>query len=107
MSVFRNGGVSYLRIPADDPARSAAFYGAVFGWKVGHEGRDPGFEDGTGALLCYYDAASHELVGGQQSSDVPSYCNDTSYTLSAGRIGDASCWMMAPTLTKTCPDGGR
>ena len=33
--VFRIGGVSYLQIPADDPGRSAAFYEAVFGWRMG------------------------------------------------------------------------
>jgi len=30
-SVFRAGGISYLRIPAPDPQRSARFYEAVFG----------------------------------------------------------------------------
>ena len=34
VSVFRPGDVSYLRIAAPDPARSAAFYSAVFGWKI-------------------------------------------------------------------------
>ena len=32
--IFRPGGVSYLRIPTDDPRRSAAFYEAVFGWTL-------------------------------------------------------------------------
>jgi len=45
----RNGGVSYLHIPAADVRRSAAFYEKVFGWTI--HGRDtdrPSFDDGTG-----------------------------------------------------------
>ena len=34
ISVFRPGDVSYLRIAAPDPARSAGFYSAVFGWRI-------------------------------------------------------------------------
>jgi hypothetical protein len=34
ISVFCPGGVSYLRIAAPDPGRSAVFYSAVFGWKI-------------------------------------------------------------------------
>ena len=45
--VFRAGGVSYLRIPAADPQRSASFYEAVFGWHVNADREDPSFEDGT------------------------------------------------------------
>jgi hypothetical protein len=33
-TVFRPDSVSYLRIPAPDPAKSAAFYGALFDWEV-------------------------------------------------------------------------
>jgi predicted enzyme related to lactoylglutathione lyase len=32
--VSRHGGISYLRVPATDPRRSAAFYEDVFGWTV-------------------------------------------------------------------------
>ena len=32
--VFRVGGVSYLRIPAQDPHIAAAFYQSVFGWNL-------------------------------------------------------------------------
>jgi uncharacterized protein len=48
-SPSRPGGLSYLHIPAVDPAQSAAFYESVFGWTV--DGRDtdrPSFRDGTG-----------------------------------------------------------
>src|SRR5258706_8711304 len=45
----RDGGLSYLHIPAVDVHQSAAFYERVFGWKI--RGRDtdhPGFDDGSG-----------------------------------------------------------
>jgi predicted enzyme related to lactoylglutathione lyase len=37
-----HGQVCYLQIPAVDPLRSAAFYEAVFGWRI--ERPHPGFE---------------------------------------------------------------
>lgn len=49
--VFRLGGISYLRIPASEPRRSAAFYEAVFGWRVDADRDDPSFEDGTGHVV--------------------------------------------------------
>ena len=49
--VFRVGGVSYLRIPASDPRRSAAFYEAVFGWNVDKDRDNPSFEDGSGHVI--------------------------------------------------------
>jgi uncharacterized protein len=52
--VFRPGGVSYLRIPAADPQRSAAFYEAVFGWSVQTGRDDPSFEDGTGHVIGHF-----------------------------------------------------
>src|SRR5215467_7561883 len=45
----RQGGLSYLHIPAVDVQQSASFYEQIFGWKI--RGRDtdyPGFDDGTG-----------------------------------------------------------
>ena len=49
-SVFRVGGVTYLRIPAEDRRRSAAFYEAVFGWQVHRrESGQTSFDDGTGS----------------------------------------------------------
>ncbi len=46
-----NGKICYLEIPADDIARSAAFYRAVFGWNIrqradGHTA----FDDGVGEV---------------------------------------------------------
>jgi uncharacterized protein len=52
--VFRVAGVSYLRIPAGDPQRSAAFYEAVFGWTVDSDRQHPSFEDGTGHVIGHF-----------------------------------------------------
>ena len=47
----RAGAISYLHIPALDPAVSAHFYESVFGWNVsGHESDRPSFDDRTGHL---------------------------------------------------------
>ncbi len=47
----RPGAISYLQIPAPDPARSADFYGAVFGWRVHDaEGERPSFDTPDGQL---------------------------------------------------------
>jgi predicted enzyme related to lactoylglutathione lyase len=54
--VARPAGISYLRIPADDPKRIASFYEAVFGWKVDADREDPSFEDGTGHVIGHIDA---------------------------------------------------
>ena len=52
--VFRPGGISYLLIPSDDPPRSAAFYEAVFGWRLAGEPDRPSFEDGTGHVIGHF-----------------------------------------------------
>jgi uncharacterized protein len=52
ISVFRPGDVSYLRIAAPDPARSAAFYSGVFGWKITKD-RDA-FQDATGHIIGHF-----------------------------------------------------
>ena len=46
--------MSYLRIPAPDPQRSAAFYRAVFGWSVDSDRPHPSFEDGTGHVIGHF-----------------------------------------------------
>jgi predicted enzyme related to lactoylglutathione lyase len=60
--VFRAGGISYLRIPAADPFRSAAFYAAVFGWTVRSDRDDPAFEDGSGHVIGHF-SAEHASAG--------------------------------------------
>ena len=52
--VFRTGGISYLRIPAEDPRRAAAFYRAVFGWSLSGDPDEPSFEDGTGHVIGHF-----------------------------------------------------
>ena len=54
MSVFRVGGVSYLRIPAPDPHNLARFYGSVLGWDVDLERDVPNFTDGTGHVIGHF-----------------------------------------------------
>jgi len=61
--VFRPAGVSYLRMPAPDPQRSAAFYRAVFGWVVDTDRDDPSFEDGTGHVIGHF-VADVPVAGG-------------------------------------------
>jgi predicted enzyme related to lactoylglutathione lyase len=53
-SVFRVGGISYLRILSDDPRRSADFYHAVFGWNMRGESDSPSFDDGTGHVIGHF-----------------------------------------------------
>jgi uncharacterized protein len=52
--VFRRGGISYLRVPAEDPRESASFYAGVFGWSVNADREDPSFEDGTGHVIGHF-----------------------------------------------------
>jgi uncharacterized protein len=54
MSVFRTGGVSYLRIPAPDPPALARFYGQVFGWAIDLDRADPSFQDGSGHVIGHF-----------------------------------------------------
>ena len=49
--IFRRGGISYLRVPASEPRRSAAFYEAVLGWTVDTDRVDPSLEDGRGHVI--------------------------------------------------------
>jgi uncharacterized protein len=61
-SVFRDAGISYLRIPATDPQASAEFYESVFGWTVDSGRPDPSFEDGTGHVIGHI-SAEHAVAG--------------------------------------------
>ena len=53
-TVFRLGGVSYLRIPAPDPERTATFYATVFGWTVDTDRANPSFADGSGHVIGHF-----------------------------------------------------
>jgi uncharacterized protein len=52
--IFRPAGISYLRIPAPEPERTAVFYQRVFGWTIDTERPDPSFEDGTGHVIGHF-----------------------------------------------------
>ena len=75
--VFRSGGLSYLRIPAPDPAAAAAFYAAVFGWTV-HPERGS-FEDGTGHVIGHF--VSDLAVAGDGGMRPYVYVDDVGATL--------------------------
>lgn len=49
--VGRVAGISYMHIPANDPAVSAAFYRDVFGWRLSGSPDAPSFSDGTGHVI--------------------------------------------------------
>jgi len=53
-SVFRVGGVSYLRIPAPDASRVGAFYQRVFGWNLRGDPEQPSFDDATGHVIGHF-----------------------------------------------------
>ena len=50
-TLIRHGGLSYLEIPAIDPARSARFYNQVLGWNISESGGSQKFSDATGHLI--------------------------------------------------------
>jgi predicted enzyme related to lactoylglutathione lyase len=51
-TLTRNGGLSYLEIPAIEPRKSAAFYGKLFGWRIENAKSDqPKFMAPSGHLL--------------------------------------------------------
>jgi predicted enzyme related to lactoylglutathione lyase len=77
--VFRAGGISYLRIPAEDPARTSAFYGAVFGWTLRGDPQRPSFEDGTGHVIGHFVTGS--AVAGEAGIRPYVYVDDLSGTL--------------------------
>jgi len=46
-----NGKICYVELPANDIARSAEFYGKVFGWNIRKRGDDAtAFDDTTGQV---------------------------------------------------------
>ncbi len=58
-----NGKICYVELPADDVARSAEFYRAVFGWNVRtRSDGETAFDDGVGEV-------SGTWVGGRRPHD--------------------------------------
>ena len=90
ISVFRPGDVSYLRIPAPDPARSARYYRAVFGWQTDESaGR---FHDATGHIIGHFMA---ELRVAGEAGVVPYvYTSDVDATLA--RVAEAGGQVTVP-----------
>jgi uncharacterized protein len=90
ISVFRPGDVSYLRIAAPDPARSAGFYHAVFGWTL-REG-STAFADGTGHVIGHFMA---DLPVAGEAGVVPYvYVTDIDQTLA--RVAQAGGEVTTP-----------
>jgi hypothetical protein len=77
--VFRIGGISYVRIPAPDPRATAAFYQAVFGWKLRGSPDTPSFADGTGHVIGHFIADL--LVAGEAGVRPYIYVEDVDDTL--------------------------
>ena len=95
ISVFRPGDVSYLRIAAPDPGRSAAFYSAAFGWKVRTAAN--AFEDATGHVIGHF---MEDLPVAGEAGVVPYiYVRDIDQTLA--RLTEAG----GEVTTKPYPEG--
>ncbi len=95
ISVFRPGDVSYLRIAAPDPGRSAAFYSTVFGWKI-RSGANA-FEDATGHVIGHF---MKDLPVAGEAGVVPYiYVRDIDETLA--RLTEAG----GEVITKPYPEG--
>jgi predicted enzyme related to lactoylglutathione lyase len=64
-SVFRVGGVSYLRIPGADPGAVGAFYRDVFGWRLRGDPASPSFDDGSGHVIGHFVSDRDHPVAGE------------------------------------------
>lgn len=80
-TVFRPGGISYLRIPAADPKALAAFYEAVFGWTVDTDRDDPSFEDVSGHVIGHF--VTDQSVAGEAGVRPYVYVDSVDETLSS------------------------
>jgi hypothetical protein len=61
--VFRPGGITYLRIPAVDHRRAAAFYAGVFDWAVDLDRENPSFSDAGGHVIGHF--VADQAVAGE------------------------------------------
>jgi len=80
-SVFRPDSVSYLRIPAPDPAAATGFYSAVFSWQVRISASGGGaFTDGSGHVIGHW--VNDRRVVGPGAGAIPYiYVDDLAGTL--------------------------
>ena len=61
----RQGGLSYLHIPAREPQKSATFYEQVLGWKIERRSADNfRFSDADGLLIGGFGAHTDALGAG-------------------------------------------
>lgn len=96
-TVFRPGGVSYLRIPAPDPKSAADFYATVFGWTVDTDREDPSFADGSGHVIGHFRADL--AVAGDAGVKPYVYVDDVGATLALAVATGAT------TSTEPYPEG--
>jgi len=82
-TVFRPGGVTYLRIPAADPQRAASFYEATFGWSVRRDGGTPAFEDAGGHVIGHF--VTDQPVAGEGGVRPYVYVDDVATALARAR----------------------
>lgn len=79
-SVARPGGVSYLHIPSPNPPLTAAFYGAVFDWRIRDpESESPAFQDGTGHVIGHF--VDEQPVAGDAGVRAYVYVEDVPATI--------------------------
>jgi uncharacterized protein len=79
--VGRIAGISYLHIPARDPATSGAFYRDVFGWALHGPPEAPSFSDGTGHVIGRW--VTDQAVVGADGLRAYIYVADVESTLAA------------------------
>ena len=97
-SVARPGGVSYLAIPAQDVARSAQFYQAVFRWDLRGDPDQPSFSDGTGHVIGHWRTGLE--TAGEAGIRPYVYVTDLPAALQRAREQGAD------VITETYPEGG-
>jgi len=97
VSVFRPGGVSYLRIPAPDAAALARFYEHVFGWTLRGDPVRPSFDDGSGHVIGHF--MPDLAVAGEGGFRPYVYVEDLDATLERARAGGAE------VVTDPYPEG--
>jgi len=81
VTVFRPGGVSYLRLPAEDPAAVGAFYEDVFGWRLRGAPDSPSFTDASGHVIGHF--VADQRVAGEAGVRPYIYVESVEDTLAA------------------------
>jgi predicted enzyme related to lactoylglutathione lyase len=103
MSSFPAGTPSYVDIGSPDPAATAAFYSALFGWSVDDLGPDAG-----GYRMARIEGDDVAGIGPQQSPGPPywtTYFTVDDVDLTAKKVESAGGSVLAPPMD--IPGGGR